>query len=246
MLQHLNYIDAITDALAVLGRKVELQSSLNLTDLNIVAEDFYCTLLNLILNAEFKNLNTLDQNAQAIDLGCNKTNTCIQVTSTSDLKKTRKTVSSFVSSNNHKKYKKLIVLILDKKKKHNIKKVSEGTDYTLNTEEDIWDYRDLIKKIPPQNLALWKEIAEFLQQSLKIQTNDNDPKEVKTVLALVKMLSDDEHPQAGKGFLEKPDPKNKIQKRFSDHSEYLKNEYKQNYSRIQPRSAPLAKLGRIA
>ena len=230
MLRQLDYINSITDALAILGRKIEMQSSLNLTDLNLIAEDFYCTLLNLILGTELTNLNSQQQNAKAIDLGCNRTKLCVQVTSTSDLKKTRKTVSSFVSSKNHLKYKRLVILNLDRKKKHNVKTVSEGSEYTLDTHKDIWDYKDLIKKIPSGNLALWKEITSHLHDSLKINTEDSDSKEVKTVLALVEMLSDDDHPQAGRGFLEEPDPENKLFKRFSDHSEYLKKEYKENFS----------------
>jgi len=58
-----DYIAQITDALALLSRKVEIKSSLNLTDINICAEDFYKDLLNLTFGYKLKNLNESKPNA---------------------------------------------------------------------------------------------------------------------------------------------------------------------------------------
>lgn len=42
---------------------------------------------------------------------------------------------------------------------------------------------------------------------------------------MIEMLSNGKHPDAGSGFLEDPDPENKIYDRFSDYSEFLTNRY---------------------
>jgi len=91
-----DYISQITDALAILSRKVEIKSALNLTDINIHAEDFYKDLLNLSFGYQLVNINTINPNAAAIDLGDVNNKTAIQVTSTSSLSKTRKTVEKFI------------------------------------------------------------------------------------------------------------------------------------------------------
>jgi len=89
------YIEQIISVLALLSRKVEISASLNLTDLNIHAEDFYKDLFNLAFGYELKNINTIDPNAAAIDLGDVKNKIAIQITSTLTLEKTRKTVEKF-------------------------------------------------------------------------------------------------------------------------------------------------------
>ncbi|UNA36676.1 SMEK domain-containing protein [Klebsiella variicola subsp. variicola] len=68
MLNRKDNIDKISTKLAILAHKVELNSCLNLMDLNIHAEYFFCDLLNMIFNASLVNLNTINTNAKSIDL----------------------------------------------------------------------------------------------------------------------------------------------------------------------------------
>ncbi|ECW2415839.1 SMEK domain-containing protein, partial [Salmonella enterica] len=48
MLQRKENIEKISTKLAILAYKIELNTCLNLTDLNIHAEYFFCELLNII------------------------------------------------------------------------------------------------------------------------------------------------------------------------------------------------------
>lgn len=70
MLHKRDYINQVTDALALLSRKVEISASLNLLETNVIAEDFYKDLLNLSLGYTLNNMNEVNPNAAAIDLGC--------------------------------------------------------------------------------------------------------------------------------------------------------------------------------
>ena len=219
----------ITNALAHLSRCVEINASLNLTDINLVAENFYRDLLNLVFGYNLININSINPNAKAIDLGDSTNRIAIQVTSTSALKKTTDTVNGFIEKNHHKDYDRLIVLNLVKKSKHKASHVGDSGVFELDTAKDIWDYKDLARKISDKTVAELEIIADFLESSLELYSKEKAPKEVETFMAMIELLSVDTHPQAGKGYIEEPDPERKIYKRFSDYSDFLTGIYIESF-----------------
>ena len=52
----------VAESLALLSREVSILNAVNLYDINIVAEDFFPGLLNLIYGYELKNANYLEKN----------------------------------------------------------------------------------------------------------------------------------------------------------------------------------------
>ena len=62
------YLKEVAGSLALLSKEVTILNAVNLYDINIVAEDFFPGLLNLIYGYELKNVNHLEKNAQAIFL----------------------------------------------------------------------------------------------------------------------------------------------------------------------------------
>lgn len=64
-------------------------------DDNKSAEDFCIPLLNIIYDLELVNLNSVKKNHPAIDLGCSKTKTSIQITSNGTLSKLKNTKQLF-------------------------------------------------------------------------------------------------------------------------------------------------------
>jgi hypothetical protein len=224
MLQRHLYIEKITTKLAVLAHEVELKTSLNLTDININAEFFFCTLLNLIYNYSLVNANTITANAKAIDLIDLNNRIAIQVTSTSDFKKIKHTIDGFATTGNISNIDRLVVLILTKKKKYQAK--TYGTSFTITIKDDIWDYTDLIKAIGALEIDKIKSIHDYLESQIPETVNKpNTPKEVNTILGMIKILSTEDHPMIGNGFLEEPDPQKKINKRFSNYANYLMEIY---------------------
>ena len=75
------YLKNVAESLALLSREVSILNAVNLYDINIVAEDFFPGLLNLIYGYELKNANYLEKNAPAIDLVDPKNRIAVQVTS---------------------------------------------------------------------------------------------------------------------------------------------------------------------
>ncbi|NOQ77583.1 MAG: SMEK domain-containing protein [Methylococcaceae bacterium] len=222
-----DYIEQITQALALLSRTVEINSSLNLTDINIHAENFYRDLLNLALGYKLENINTINPNAASIDLGDIENNIAIQVTSTSAISKTRKTVEKFIEKKLYNDYERLVILNLVGVTRHKDPFIGDAEKYQIDTKKDIWDYIDFARKINDKDTDSLKVIANFLHNELKITPDSRLPKEVQTIIALIDHLSNFESPapKINKIFLEAPDPNRKINQRFSDYSDFLTERY---------------------
>ncbi len=219
-----DYQKSIINSLTWLSTQVTVNNKLNLTDVNVHSENFYRDLLNLAFSYNLVNINIVDPNAAAIDLGDEENSFAIQVTSTSTLAKTRHTVSQFIEKQLHEKYSRLLILNITAKTVHNAPTVGDKT-YSLNTKDDIWDIGDLAVMFNDLELSKLKEISNFLNQQLYMKPAEGLPRNVETILRLIELISDEDHPDAGEGFLEEPFPEEKINKRFADHSVFLKNEF---------------------
>ena len=112
------YLKNVAESLALLSREVSILNAVNLYDINIVAEDFFPGLLNLIYGYELKNANYLEKNAPAIDLVDPKNRIAVQVTSDNSSTKIKHTIEEFNKNKAYQSYDRLIVLILTQKKKY--------------------------------------------------------------------------------------------------------------------------------
>lgn len=176
-----DYINQIISALAFLSKKVEISSALNLTDINIHAEDFYKDLLNLSLGYNLVNMNSITPNATAIDLGDKENRIAIQVTSTSKVNKTRQTVEKFINKKLYNDYDRLIILNIAKLTKHREPSIGQSDKYELDTKRDMWDYKEFCRKILNKDTKKIKQIADFLANELKIFPKENTSITLKTL-----------------------------------------------------------------
>jgi len=225
MLKSMDYLSTITSGLVHLSRCVEARASINLNDINIHSENFYKELFNLIYGHELKNLNSITKNSTSIDLADDNKKICIQVTCTNTIEKIKKTVDKFINEKLYDKYDTLQVLILTKKKDYTTKTYGVNGIYNFNIKSGVIDYKDVLQHIQDLTTEKQFEIKCFLEKELNFKDAEKTPKEVKTLMHMIQILSDDEHPSAGNGFAEKPDPENKIFKRFSDHSDTIISKY---------------------
>jgi len=219
-----DYQQSIIKSLTWLTSQVSVNNKLNLTDINVHSENFYRDLLNLAFGYNLININIIDPNAAAIDLGDEGNKFAIQVTSTSALAKTRRTVTKFIEKGLYEKYDRLVILNITAKTAHTATTVGDDT-YILNTKDDIWDVGDLAVMINNLDLTKIQEINNFLNQQLHMKPSESLPRNVETILRLIELISDEEHPAAGEGFLDEPFPDEKINKRFAVHADFLKQEF---------------------
>lgn len=102
------YLKNVAESLALLSREVSILNAVNLYDINIVAEDFFPGLLNLIYGYELKNANYLEKNAPAIDLVDPKNRIAVQVTSDNSSTKIKHTIEEFNKNKAYQSYDRLI------------------------------------------------------------------------------------------------------------------------------------------
>jgi len=226
MLNRELYLKNIADSLALLNRQVTVRNAINLYDINIVAETFYADLLNLIEDYELKNANTIEKNASGIDLIDEKNKITIQVTSDNTSGKIKHTISEFISNRSYEKYDRLIMLILTEKKNYKTK-FDDKDLFHFDKDRDIWDIKDLIKKINALDIVKLKRINDYLQHELNYKCREvqtTEASEVETIMDLIEFISSHKK----KPFLEREftvDPEYKINQRFKEFAENLIMQY---------------------
>lgn len=203
---------------------VEASNSLNLQDLNVHAEAFFRDLLNLTLDYGLININIVEKNARAIDLGDLDNRIAIQVTSTADFSKIKHTVNGFVKANLQGDYDRLVVLIIGVKKSYREKSVGEQSTYLMSVADDVWDVTDLLRMISDLNLAKIESCQNFLRKELRL-SEPRQSNEVHTLMRLIEVLSASEEGMQAGDNREDPDPNGKIRDRFADHAKFLQEEY---------------------
>lgn len=162
-------IDEITEQLAILTHKVKLQNGLNLTDLNIHAENFFRDFLNLLYGFRLHNCNAEIHNAAAIDLRDEENRIAIQVTSNSRREKIQYTVETFCEQGSDEIYDRLVILLLGEGRSYRKDfefERSNRSSFIVRRNEDIWDLQKLMRDIGNLTLDRLHEIRDFLVREL--------------------------------------------------------------------------------
>lgn len=223
------YLKDIADSLALLSREVEILNCVNFYDINIVAEDFFAELLNLIYGYNLKNLNVVEKNAIAIDLFDEKKRICIQVTSDNSSEKIKETIHKFIEKQNYSKYDRLVVLILTKKKKYTTA-FDTDSKFRFDRAKDIIECEDLMKVVRGKNVEELQILNEFLSSQFckKVyETKATQASEIDTIIDLIEYITKN---RTFKKRLDTViDPDYKINSRFKEFAKRIKSEYTSLY-----------------
>lgn len=220
------YLKSVCDGIATLCYQVEARNAINLYDINLISEDFYSKLLNRIFRYNLKNLNIIDRNVVAIDLGDEINKIAIQVTSDNSSEKIKKTIGEFIEHKHYTIYDRLIVILLTKKKKYTTEFNTEDK-FSFDKKNDILDNTDLIREIRKLEIQELKELSAFIEEELtnkieKIQRSQAN--EVETIIELIEYLTKNRICSEKRDTV--IDPDYKILKRFNAFSNRIINEYK--------------------
>ena len=224
------YLKNIAENLALLSREVSILNAVNLYDINIIAEDFFPGLLNLIYGYELKNANHLEKNAPAIDLIDQKNRIAVQVTSDNSSTKIKHTIEEFNKSQAYHLYDRLVVLILTQKKKYSSNFDTQGL-FSFEKARDIWDVEKLIKDIRELETAQIKNVSDYLSEELYnkyYSVRETQAGEVDTIIDLIEYIS--QHRKVNKDRETTVDPEYKIYKRFKNFADKLITEYTTIYT----------------
>lgn len=224
------YLENISKNLAILSYQVKSLNTINLYNINIVAEDFYTGLLNLIYGYNLENVNKLDKNAKAIDLVDIENRVSVQVTSENSSTKIKETIKKFIEDKGYEKYNRLIILLLIEKKSYTATFDTQGK-FSFNSETDILDNLDLIQEIRCKTVEEMEKISSFLSNELEVKTTVGEPTEageVETIIDLIEWITKNRKIIKPKDTI--IDPDYKINKRFKAFAEKLIDEYTSLYT----------------
>jgi hypothetical protein len=219
------YISIITKRITYLQKEVENFNSLNLTDINVFAENFYRDLFNL-LGFKFNNTNFKSNNFAHIDLIDTVNKQAIQVTSQNDNIKIKEAIDGFYANPGNKDYKLQLLLISKDAKDYRTK---FGNNF--NHKEDVLDIKRLLAIINNiEDIDKLKDLADFLDKNVLTERRKSECSEVETIMELINYLSLNKN----RVIIDKAvnvDPKNKFENRFSEHSDYLKQQFSELYAK---------------
>ncbi|ODT75261.1 MAG: hypothetical protein ABS76_34705 [Pelagibacterium sp. SCN 64-44] len=217
-------LDGIIHYLSILRVSVELHNSLNHQDINVVSENFFRDFLNLAFGYELKNINIVEKNARAIDLGDEDARIAIQVTSTAGMPKIKHTHSGFVAGGLDAKYDRLVVLVIGEKKTYRQDSLGGGDVFAMSIKDDVWGLDELLARIddlPPEKLV---QCFDYLKAGISTR-QPREANEVLTLLRLIEVLSESEVEAVAADIRGDPDPEGKINARFADHADFLKRQF---------------------
>ena len=161
--------DRINELMSRFVAQVKGATAMGKIDINLVSEDVLIPLFSEIYeHSELKNLNVSEgSNFPGIDLGDEKTRTAYQITSTPGSEKIKDTLKKFTEHKLYEKYGHLIIYILAEKQRtyqgREFDRIIQGK-FSFDKNNDIRDYRDLLKKISGFPLEKSLRVENILEQ----------------------------------------------------------------------------------
>ena len=217
-------IDSIVYYLSILRVSVEAHNSLNHQDINVAAENFFRDFLNLAFGFQLKNINIVQKNAQAIDLGDAGARIAIQVTSSTGLTKVKHTHSGFEKGGLHTTYDRLIVLMIGEKTAFRQATLGEADGFQISLRDDVWGISELLRQLEDLPLEKLVDCEKYLKDGISVR-RPLEANEVLTLLRLIEVLSEAEVEVVRTDIRTDPDPDGKINARFADHADFLKRQF---------------------
>ncbi|MCA8250447.1 SMEK domain-containing protein [Burkholderia multivorans] len=135
-------------------------------DLNKASENFFRDFLNEVYGWKLANMNGIQSNYPAIDLGDKVCRVCVQVTAENSSTKIKNTIEKFEEKGYYKYFDRLIILIITEKKNYSAE-FKTGPDFNFDASTDIIDIDDLLEKIETLDLAKWEELATLLKHEMR-------------------------------------------------------------------------------
>ena len=179
-------LDQITQWIAKFRLEIESNNKLNLTDINIHAENFLIPLLKLVYGWNLVNTNLYSMNSPAIDLEDKDSRIAIQVTATGTSAKIKKTLVKYKIHHGLDKHDQLLILILTKKqRKYQSEEILEHAQQIpfFDLTKDVINFDDVLKEIHgSHNLDKIKSIYDLLQEELSESNTELRRKKLKGIV----------------------------------------------------------------
>jgi hypothetical protein len=164
-----NSLDHIVQQLTQVKSHVNARAGLRLNDLNIHAEEFFKSLLNMVYGYNLANLNIDDILKTAIDLGDPDIKIAFQITSDKSRKKINETLRKFCENGSHKEFQTLKVLIIGDAPSR--KGDFKFENFVFAYDKDIIDINGLLRVIQGLDTQRLKGISDWLTREFECKQN---------------------------------------------------------------------------
>lgn len=157
------YLNEIADNLAWLKNKISLSNAIQLTDIDLFAEDLICGFLNILYDLKLENLNNIQPNYKGIDLGDRINRIAVQVTFSRKRIKVEKTIDDFLECHYEKYYDRLLIVVLGDRTKFNKDFNTRGI-FKFSRTNDVLDINEMIREVNKKDDEKVEKIHSYLEK----------------------------------------------------------------------------------
>jgi hypothetical protein len=161
-----DYLRTIADGLGRVGRTCELQGILKLFDDHVLAEQFFCRLLNSAYQLQLEHMEQIQANHPAFDLGDAQKRVAYQITTDKRGEKVQLTLDKFVEKGFEKQYDRLCILIIGNRQT-TYKSVTVPPQLRFDCDVDIIGIPELTRYIDTLDTGRLRELSEIMEEELK-------------------------------------------------------------------------------
>jgi hypothetical protein len=159
----------IADGLAWIKMSCEQRGLLKLFDNNVVAQRFFCQLLNAAFDLDLQVMDDVRTNYPAIDLGDSTNRIAYQITTDKRSDKVQSTLEKFVQHGLNQHYDALKILVIgDRQSTYTAVEVPDGLKF--DCDQDILDIQGLLKKIDCLDIAHLDRLQAIFEQEMKYRS----------------------------------------------------------------------------
>lgn len=165
-------VDRILHQLGILVSETEIALASNMQDINLVSEDFYCELLNVIFDWDLVNANELSANFPGVDLIDKKDKVFVQVSSTCTKEKIDHSLDEINKiSKDFEGYNFLFLSLVKSASKLRDKTYTISNNITFDPKENIYDVTSIFQKIKGLEIDKVKQVYNICKTNIIFPPN---------------------------------------------------------------------------
>jgi len=239
-MNRVHYFNCIERKLTFFAYTIEVRGGLNILDYHLHSENFYLHFFNLLFGWNLKNLNTVNQNAAAIDLIDENNRIIIQVSATATKRKIESALSKDLSGYSGYLFK--FISISKGADELRSQAFSNPHGLSFSPANDIYDVKGILQAISSMDIDRQKEICEFLEKELTVDVGHG--KMESNLTSVINILAKEDLNQSASNHKSTPfEIENKISFNQLDAARAVIDDYKIHYSRIDRIYADFDKQG---
>jgi hypothetical protein len=163
-----DHLRTITHGLGLVVHTCELQGHLRLFDDHVLAQRFFCRILNSAYQLQLQQMDQIQDNYPAIDLGDPVNRVAYQITAEKSGEKVQHTLDKFIEHGLEKQYDTLRILVIGKRQT-TYKTVTVPLQLGFDCDRDIIGIAELTKQISALDTSRLGELSGIIVEELKLR-----------------------------------------------------------------------------